>query len=129
MLSLLLGAVCFAGIHLGVAGTTLRDRAIAARGEGAYHAVFSIVSLAAIVWLVMAYKDAPYVATWGCGTAVFDDAVSMHMTAEVITTSEDERVHVAMEKITNGRFRHLPVIRHERLVGLAAGTAEDAGFR
>jgi uncharacterized membrane protein len=27
--------------------------------------VFSIVSLAAIVWLVMAYKDAPYVATWG----------------------------------------------------------------
>ena len=31
------------------------------------------------------------------GTAVFNDAVSMHMTAEVITTSEDERVHVAME--------------------------------
>ena len=52
------------------------------------------------------------------GTAVFNDAVSMHMTAEVITTSEDERVHVAMEKMTNGRFRHLPVIRHERLVGL-----------
>ena len=25
------------------------------------------------------------------GTAVFNDAVSMHMTAEVITTSEDER--------------------------------------
>ena len=40
-------------------------------------------------------------------------------TAEVIT-SEDERVHVAMEKMTNGRFRHLPVIRHERLVGLVS---------
>ena len=65
MLYLLLGAICFAGIHLGVAGTTLRDRAITALGEGAYRAVFSIVSLAAIVWLVMAYKDAPYVATWG----------------------------------------------------------------
>jgi len=35
MLSLVLGAICFAGIHLGVAGTTLRDRAIAALGEGA----------------------------------------------------------------------------------------------
>ena len=45
--------------------TTLRDSAIAALGEGAYRAVFSIVSLAVIVWLVMAYKDAPYVATWG----------------------------------------------------------------
>ena len=54
------------------------------------------------------------------GTGVFNDAVSMHMTAEVITTSEDERVHVAMEKMTNGRFRHLPVIRHERLIGLVS---------
>jgi hypothetical protein len=33
MLSLVLGAICFAGIHLGIAGTTLRDSAIAALGE------------------------------------------------------------------------------------------------
>lgn len=65
MLSLILGAICFSGIHLGVAGTRLRDRAIAALGESSYRAVFSIVSLAAIVWLVMAYKAAPYEATWG----------------------------------------------------------------
>jgi uncharacterized membrane protein len=64
MLSLILGAICFTGIHLGIAGTRLRDSAIAALGEDAYRAVFSIVSLAAIVWLVMAYKDAPYVTTW-----------------------------------------------------------------
>ena len=51
---------------------------------------------------------------------MFNDAVSMHMTVEVITTREDEHVHVAMEKMTNGRFRHLPVIRHERLVGLVS---------
>jgi CBS domain-containing protein len=54
------------------------------------------------------------------GPAVFNHAVSKHMTAEVMTTSEDERVHVAMEKMTNGRFRHLPVIRHEKLVGLVS---------
>jgi uncharacterized membrane protein len=65
MLSLVLGAICFSGIHLGIAGTPFRDRAIAALGEGAYRAVFSIVSLIAILWLVMAYKDTPYVATWG----------------------------------------------------------------
>ena len=45
--------------------TTLCDSAIAALGEGAYRMVFSIVSLAVIVWLVMAYKYAPYVATCG----------------------------------------------------------------
>jgi len=65
MLSLVLGAIFFAGIHLGVAGTALRDRAIAALGEGAYRAVFSIASLVGIIWLVVAYTHAPYVATWG----------------------------------------------------------------
>jgi CBS domain-containing protein len=54
------------------------------------------------------------------GTAVLNDAVSMHMTAEVLTTREDESVHVAMEKMTNERSRHLPVIRDERLVGLVS---------
>lgn len=39
---------------------------------------------------------------------------------KVITTSEDESVHVAMEKMTNERSRHLPVIRDERLVGLVS---------
>ena len=51
---------------------------------------------------------------------MFNDAVSMHMTTEVITTSEDERIHVAMEKMTKGRFRHLPVICNKRLVGLVS---------
>ena len=44
MLSLVLGAIFFAGIHLGVAGTTWRDRAIVALGEGTYRAAFSIAA-------------------------------------------------------------------------------------
>jgi CBS domain-containing protein len=55
-----------------------------------------------------------------CGTAVFNDAVSTHMTTKMITTSEDETVHVAMEKMTNERSRHLPVISNEKLVGLVS---------
>ncbi len=35
MLFLVLGAIFFAGIHLGIAGTALRDRAIAALVENA----------------------------------------------------------------------------------------------
>jgi uncharacterized membrane protein len=65
VLSLLLGAVFFAGIHLGVAGTALRDRMIAALGRGGYAGVFSIASAAGLVWLVIAYGRAPYVAFWG----------------------------------------------------------------
>ena len=55
-----------------------------------------------------------------CGAAAFNDAVSTHMTTKMITTSEDECVHVAMEKMTNERSRHLPVISNEKLVGLVS---------
>jgi uncharacterized membrane protein len=65
MASLLLAALFFIGIHLGIAGTTLRDRAIALLGRGGYMALFSLASLAGILWLVLAYRHAPYLATWG----------------------------------------------------------------
>jgi uncharacterized membrane protein len=65
MVSLLLAAIFFAGIHLGVAGTTIRDRAIAALGHGGYTVAFSIATVVGLAWLVMAYNRAPYVATWG----------------------------------------------------------------
>ena len=65
MLSLLLAAIFFAGIHLGVAGTTIRDRAIAALGQSGYRAAFSIATVVGLAWLVMAYDRAPYVVTWG----------------------------------------------------------------
>jgi uncharacterized membrane protein len=65
VLSLLLAAIFFAGIHLGVAGTTMRDRAIAALGQSGYRGAFSIATVVGLAWLVMAYNRAPYVVTWG----------------------------------------------------------------
>jgi hypothetical protein len=38
MLLLILGALFFAGIHLGIAGTQMRDRAIGILGENGYRA-------------------------------------------------------------------------------------------
>jgi uncharacterized membrane protein len=65
VLSLLLAAIFFAGIHLGVAGTTIRDRAITALGQSGYRVAFSIATVVGLAWLVMAYNRAPYVVTWG----------------------------------------------------------------
>jgi uncharacterized membrane protein len=59
VLSLLLAAIFFAGIHLGVAGTTIRDRAIAALGQSGYRVAFSIASVIGVAWRVMAYNRAP----------------------------------------------------------------------
>ena len=65
MLSLLLAALFFAGIHLGIAGTTIRDSAISALGESGYRGVFAFASVIGLVWLIMAYNRAPYLVTWG----------------------------------------------------------------
>jgi uncharacterized membrane protein len=65
VLSLILAALFFIGIHLGISGTRLRDRAIAALGPGGYSAGFSIASVVGLVWLIIAYGWAPYLPTWG----------------------------------------------------------------
>jgi uncharacterized membrane protein len=65
MISLTLAAMAFIGIHLGVSGTLLRDQIVSRIGLRSYMVVFSLGSVAAIAWLVAAYKAAEYVPTWG----------------------------------------------------------------
>jgi uncharacterized membrane protein len=66
VLSLVLAALFFAGIHLGIAGTAMRDRAIGILGKNGYTASFAVASIIGLGWLVTAYNRAPYlVTTWG----------------------------------------------------------------
>lgn len=58
MSMLVAAAVIFLGIHFLVSGTRLRDRIIAVTGERPYIGLFSVASLAAIVWLAMSYNAA-----------------------------------------------------------------------
>jgi CBS domain-containing protein len=52
------------------------------------------------------------------GSKALDDAVSMHMTTHVVTTTEDETVLATVEKMNAGRFRHIPVMKDGRLAGI-----------
>jgi len=65
VLSLALAALFFAGIHLGIAGTAIRDRAIGILGKNGYMASFAVASVIGLGWLVAAYNRAPYLVTWG----------------------------------------------------------------
>jgi uncharacterized membrane protein len=65
MTSLSNAAALFIIIHLGISGTTVRDRLVARIGLPAYMAGFSVASVAALVWMIMAYNAAPYLPTWG----------------------------------------------------------------
>jgi CBS domain-containing protein len=46
--------------------------------------------------------------------------VSAFMTRELTTCSEDDTVDGLMELMTNGRFRHVPVVTNSRLVGIVS---------
>jgi len=65
MTSLALAAAFFIAMHLGISGTRLRDAAVARLGLRIYMVVFSVASVAAMVWLVSAYNAAAYRPTWG----------------------------------------------------------------
>jgi CBS domain-containing protein len=52
------------------------------------------------------------------GAAVLDEPVSAVMTRKVISCKQSDTVAAIMEMMTSGKFRHLPVLEGERVVGL-----------
>jgi CBS domain-containing protein len=54
------------------------------------------------------------------GAPILETPVSKHMTAKVVTASEEMSVVGVMEEMTRGRFRHVPVLKAGRLVGLVS---------
>jgi CBS domain-containing protein len=54
------------------------------------------------------------------GAGALDEPVSQSMTRKVETCHEKEAVSSIMERMTAGRFRHLPVLEQGRLVGIVS---------
>ena len=52
------------------------------------------------------------------GASALDEPVSRHMTPKVITASRDDTIDHVMQTMTEGRFRHIPVVEDGRLVGI-----------
>ena len=54
------------------------------------------------------------------GAPVLDEPVSDHMTRRVVTATAETSVVEAMTSMTSGRFRHIPVMRDNRVEGLVS---------
>jgi CBS domain-containing protein len=52
------------------------------------------------------------------GAAVLDEAVGAVMTRKVISCKQSDTVGALMEMMTSGKFRHLPVVEGDKVVGL-----------
>jgi uncharacterized membrane protein len=67
MTLLILAALLWIGVHVGLSGTSLRDGVVAAAGEKRFMIGFSLASVLSIVLLVMAWRAAPTTPVWSAG--------------------------------------------------------------
>ena len=77
MENLVVAALFFVGTHLGVSSSNLRPALVGRLGERAYLALYSLLSLLAIVWLVSAWNSAPQVQLWTPGAGLRHLAVAL----------------------------------------------------
>jgi uncharacterized membrane protein len=61
---LIVAALLWLGVHIGLSGTGVRDRLVAAVGEQAFRGAFSLLALAALVLLIFAYRGAETMPLW-----------------------------------------------------------------
>lgn len=52
------------------------------------------------------------------GVSCMSDPASQVMTSKLITCTRSDQLGEVMQKMTDGRFRHLPVMEGERMVGV-----------
>lgn len=52
------------------------------------------------------------------GTGCLNEAVQDMMTRDLVTCEADDRADAVLTKMTDGRFRHMPVIQAGQMVGL-----------
>ena len=54
------------------------------------------------------------------GASALDNPVSRYMTPKVITATRDDTIDHAMQTMTAGRFRHVPIVEAGRLIGIVS---------
>ena len=54
----------------------------------------------------------------GEGASALDRPAEAYMSSKVVTCSEKETTDQVLGRMTAGRFRHMPVVREDRLIGV-----------
>lgn len=54
------------------------------------------------------------------GAAVLTQSLAQVMTRKVVTCGQSDPVDVLMERMTTGKFRHLPVVEQEQVIGVVS---------
>lgn len=131
MTALIAAAVFFVLLHLLVSGTRLRNTLVGVIGEGAYMGLFSLASVAGIVWLSMAYGDARGSGGvwWDAGTGARHASLVIQLLAFLLVvpglttpnpTSVKQEGSLARPDVVKGMLR---ITRHPFLWGVVVWAA------
>jgi uncharacterized membrane protein len=133
MASLIAAAAFFLFIHLAVSGTRIRDGLVRRMGPGPYMGLFSLASVAGLVWIGFAYAEARSAAWnetyWGVTTAtrhiqLLTQLLAMLLILPGLTTPNPTSVQQegALERpdVIKGMLR---ITRHPFLWGVAIWAA------
>jgi uncharacterized membrane protein len=81
MWDLVAACAYFLLIHFGVSGTRLRDALTRVMGEQIYRGLFALASLGGMAWMILAYRRAPVILTWGVWLAFRPEAYVLVLVA------------------------------------------------
>ena len=102
MLDLIVAGVVLVGTHFGIASTHLRQTLIQRLGEGPYRALYSGLALVVLLWLVLAWRAAPFVPLWSAGAGLHDLAlVLMPLAFLLVVGGVSQRNPTAIGAVTD----------------------------
>jgi uncharacterized membrane protein len=64
MTLLIVAALVWLGVHIGIAGTSVREMLVRHTGENRFRGAFSVVSIATIAWLIAAWRHSTTEPLW-----------------------------------------------------------------
>lgn len=53
-----------------------------------------------------------------CGPSCLSETVETIMTKKIVTCSKEEAAEDILRRMTEGRFRHMPVVENEKMIGI-----------
>jgi uncharacterized membrane protein len=84
MTMLLLASIAFVGTHF-LLSHPLREPLVRAAGEGAFLGIYSVVALATLIWMIIAYGRAPTTAfLWSVGDGLWALATALMLIASIL---------------------------------------------
>ena len=81
LFELFLAGLAFVGSHVVVSSTALRPALVGVLGERPFLVLYSLLSIALLVWMVRAYGAAPYIEYWATATGHRHLAMSLMFVA------------------------------------------------